>query len=192
MNIELLLTDADHKLSAFSTKLRDDLAIEPPASLKLATTIRSEIRSLPLEKIPTLTDDSPLCLRDRFDVMEKYLIWLKQCNSENKYGHLLAHNYFCFVYLGENLFKVLRKELPPDSVARKCCQALSDNPVRAFRNALAHGNWRITLDQSGIDFWAKKGADPSESMSRWWFSQSDLDFLGLLAIATALATVGSL
>jgi hypothetical protein len=69
--------------------------------------------------------------------------------------------YICFVYLGEACFGVLRKELPSVSVTRKCCKFLSENPVRALRNAIAHSNWQYLPDFSGLEFWAKKGSDPT-------------------------------
>ena len=149
-----LLAIIDARLSEFSTKLRDDLAIEPPSSLKLATTIYDEIRTLPVELLPTLAGESPLSLKDRYDeLMSTLKWWSTQCTEQtNMYAICRILNYFCFVYLSESCFKVLREKLPPDSITRKCCKYLTDNPVRAFRNAVAHANWRPTLDESAIDF----------------------------------------
>jgi hypothetical protein len=193
MGLASLISDLDNKLRAFSTRLHDDLGIEPQASTQLASTILSDVRNLPLDKIPTLIGDCPISLKDRFDSLNTLLIWMERGKDEKfTYGGILALNYMCFIYLGDGCFKILRKELPSDSVARKCCQALTDNPVRAFRNALAHGNWRISLDSSGIDFWAKKGSDPTEPMSRWRFSEMDLHFWQYLSIATAVATMAAL
>jgi hypothetical protein len=131
-------------------------------------------------------------LKDRYDAMTAYVDWQQRTTSPNTNGQIIGLNYICFVYLSENSFKTLRKELPAGSIAQKCCKALTDNPVRAFRNALAHGNWRVSFDASGIDFWAKKGADPSETMSRWRFSQDDLHFWQYLSIGTAVAVMAAL
>jgi hypothetical protein len=184
------INDFDNMLSAFSTKLRDDLGIEPPASLKLASYIRDEIRSLPLNSLPTLSGDSPLALKDRWEMLNLLVNWLiGSRNDPNTYGQILSLNYIAFVYLGDTTFKVLRKELTKDTVCRKCCVYLTDNPVRAFRNAIAHGNWRFAPDGSAIDFWARKGDNPGEDMVRWRLTRTDLRFCQSLALATAYATM---
>jgi hypothetical protein len=185
-----LISQLDDRLGEFSTKLRDDLAIEPPSSLKLATTIYNEIRALPIDKLPTLAGESPLSLKDRHEQLMAVLEWWRNFPADrNNCGLYMTLNYFCFVYLSESCFKILRKELPPGSIARKCCEYLTDNPVRAFRNAVAHGNWRATLDGSAIDFWARKGSQPDEAMSRFRFTVNDLNFCYCLSIATAHAAM---
>ena len=100
-------------------------------------------------------------------------------------AQVVYQNYICFVYLGESCFNVLKKELPSGSTARKCCRFLTDNPVRAFRNAVAHANWRYLPDYSGLEFWARKGAEPNEPMARFEVSERDLEFWQALARATA-------
>jgi hypothetical protein len=107
-------------------------------------------------------------------------------------AQVVYQNYICFVYLGESCFNVLKKELPPDSTARKCCRFLTDNPVRAFRNAVAHANWRYLSDFSGLEFWARKGADATDPMVRFEVSQQDLGFWQSLARCTGYAAFLSL
>ena len=68
----------------------------------------------------------------------------------------------------------------------------SDNPVRAFRNAIAHANWKYLSDYSGLEYWARKSSDPSEPLSRFEVSQSDLSFWQALARCTAYANFLSL
>ena len=185
-----LLTVLDEKLSSFSTRLRDDLGITPPDSNALASAIRSELYAADIASLPTLASDSPLALRDRFHELHRLLSWMDQSHgSQDQYGQFVALNYFCFVYLGQACFTVLRKELPSQSISRKCCTFLTDNPVRAFRNALAHGNWRFLLDGSAVDFWARKGSDPAEPVTRFRFTWEDLHFSQYLAIATAHAVM---
>ncbi len=75
-------------------------------------------------------------------------------------AQVIVQNYICFVYLGEACFQVLRREAPTGSTVKRCCRFLTDNPVRAFRNAVAHGNWKYTPEFSGLEFWARKGGDP--------------------------------
>ena len=196
MSVDGNLSALDNWMSAFSTKLRDDLGIGQPESLKLAISIRGEIRALPLDSVPTLSEDSgdcPLALKDRWEMLNDYLEWLfANMDQPNPFGQIVSFNYVAFVYLGDSCFKVLRKHMPKDSVTCKCCVLLTDNPVRAFRNALAHGNWRIATDKSGIDFWAKKGSEKDEPMVRWRFTQNDLSSCQQLAIATAYASMAAL
>lgn len=189
----MLFEELDHKLSAYSPKLRDDLGIDPPASLRLASAIRDEIRALPVHLLPTLAGDSPLALKDRWEMLNLLIGWLDSNHDyPDAFGQIVTVNYIAFVYFGDTCFKVLRKELPKGTIAQKCCVYLTDNPVRAFRNAIAHGNWRFCLDRSGIDFWARKGADPEEEVVRWRFVQNDLSFSQYLAIATAFSTMATL
>jgi hypothetical protein len=107
-------------------------------------------------------------------------------------AQVVYQNYICFVYLGESCFNVLKKELPSSSTAKKCCKFLTDNPVRAFRNAVAHANWRYLPDFSGLEFWAQKGAEPNEPMVHFEVSQNDLGFWQAVARATAYAAFLSL
>lgn len=91
-------------------------------------------------------------------------------------AQVITQNYICFVYLGDACFKSLVKATGVGSVTRKCCQFLVDNPVRAFRNALAHANWTYRGDYSGLVFWARKGSDPDEALTRFEVDQNDLNF----------------
>jgi hypothetical protein len=71
--------------------------------------------------------------------------------------------------------------MPSTSTTRRCCRFLTDNPIRAFRNALAHANWRYKDDFSGLHFWARKGSDPNEPLSEFEVSQLELGFWQALA-----------
>lgn len=48
--------------------------------------------------------------------------------------------------------------------------------MRAFRNAVAHANWHYLPDFSGLEFWTRNGAEPTEPMARFEVSQNHLDF----------------
>ena len=89
--------------------------------------------------------------------------------------------------LGEALFKILAKSAPRDSLTRKCARFLTDNPVRAFRNAVAHGNWRYREDFAGLIFWARKGSDPTEELQQFEVLQHELDFWQTCARGVAYA-----
>jgi hypothetical protein len=107
-------------------------------------------------------------------------------------AQVIVQNYICFVYLGDSCFTVLKKHSPEGSATKKCCSFLTDNPVRAFRNSMAHGNWGYTDDGQGLEFWARKGSGPAEPLVRWELSQLNLNFWKDLACCTAYAAFTSL
>ena len=107
-------------------------------------------------------------------------------------AQVIVQNYVCFVYLGEACFKNLKKYLEPGSVAKKCCNFLVNNPVRAFRNAIAHSNWKYNDDFSGIIFYARKGHQAAEPMTEWKLSDKDLAFWQSLARCTAYTALSCL
>jgi hypothetical protein len=63
-----------------------------------------------------------------------------------------------------------------------------DNPIRAFRNAIAHGNWKYLSDFSGIEFWSQKGSDINEPYVKFEVLQEDLNFWQALARCTAYSS----
>jgi hypothetical protein len=187
----------DRQMQAWSTRLRDDLKIGPPESNQLATTIAKEVASLSEEAKQRVRDASEIPLATRIDELIGFQGFMDHVGELGASAvvvraQVVYQNYICFVYLGESCFNVLKKELPSGSTARKCCRFLTDNPVRAFRNAVAHANWRYLPDFSGLEFWARKGAEPSEPMARFDVSQRDLGFWQALARATAYAAFLSL
>jgi hypothetical protein len=107
-------------------------------------------------------------------------------------AQVITELYICFVYLGEACFGVVRKEPPAGSATKKCCKFLTENPVRALRNAVAHSNWNYLPDFSGLEFWAKKGGDLNEQPSKFVVLQDDLAYWQALARCTAYASYLSL
>jgi hypothetical protein len=107
-------------------------------------------------------------------------------------AQVIVQNYLCFVYLGEACFRALLKTSKPGSVTRRCCKYLTDNPVRAFRNAIAHSNWTYTPDFGGLVFWARKGSDDTEPPSRFEIEQRELDFWQTLSRGVAYASYTTL
>lgn len=100
-------------------------------------------------------------------------------------AQVITQNYVCFVYLREPLFKVLKETMPPQSVTNCCAEFLTENPVRAFRNALAHANWRYLSDPSGLEFWAWTGRGRAKVTTRFEVRQDELGFWQALARAVA-------
>ena len=107
-------------------------------------------------------------------------------------AQVIVQNYVCFVYLDEACFRALRKTSKPGSVTRRCCEYLTDNPIRAFRNAIAHSNWTYTPDFRGLVYWARKGSDPYEALFRFEVAQRELDFWQALSRGVAYAAYTSI
>ena len=104
-------------------------------------------------------------------------------------SQVIVQNYVAFVYLKDNCFDVTKKVMPSGTLTRRICQFLLNNPVRAFRNAIAHGNWQYTNDFSGIKYYAYKGESKLnvalQEMSEFSVGNSELGFWQALSRATA-------
>src|SRR5258708_11360725 len=132
----------DRQMQQWSTRLRDDLTIGPPESNRLATTIAKEVAALPDEVKQRVRDASQITLPIRIEELVAFQGWMDLIQASEPHpvivrAQVVYQNYTCFVYLGDSCFKVLKRELPTGSTSKKCCSFLTDNPVRAFRNAVA-------------------------------------------------------
>jgi hypothetical protein len=132
----------DKQMQQWSRRLRDDLRIGPPESNQLATTITKEVDALPDDAIQRVKKASQIPLKIRIEELVAFQGWMDFVRATSEphpvavRAQVVYQNYICFVYLGESCFNVLKKELPSGSTAKKCCKFLTDNPVRAFRNAV--------------------------------------------------------
>jgi hypothetical protein len=209
----------DKQMQQWSTRLPDDLRIGPPESNQVATTIAREVAGLPDEAKQRVKDASQIPLAIRIEELKAFQGFMDLLRGSGPHpvvtrAQVAYQNYICFVYLGESCFNVLKKELPSGSAGKKCCRFLWDNPVRAFRNAVAHSNWRYLPDFSGLEYWARKGSDaktvracprcnqefetplkepePIGPMVRFEVLQQDLSFWQALARCTGYASFLSL
>jgi hypothetical protein len=187
----------DNQMIRWRTKLRDDIGISYQISKNLATTVASEISALSGESKQRIIESSPIHIQRRLDELVAFQRWMDYAHTvqNNPYvtrAQVITEIYVCFVYLGESWFKMIRQEMDSQSITHKCCKFLTDNPIRAFRNAIAHANWQYNSDFSRIEFWARKGQDENEPMSRFNVSQRDLDFWQYLARCVAYASFSKL
>lgn len=181
----------------YDDQLVANVGLKREETSKLATLIASEVRFLDPAIRRLVVDASPVRLGDRLDELRAFQAWndlvLKRpSNPAVVRAQVVVQNYVCFVYLGEACFRVLRSQSGPGSVTRRCCKYLTDNPVRAFRNAIAHSNWTYRDDFSGLVYWAKKGSEPDEAPTRFEVSQSELNFWQSLSRCVAYAAYTTL
>ncbi len=181
----LIWTKLDIQMRTFSPYLRDDLQINPPQSNTVATTISEEIRSLDNQMVQEICEIDSVGIQSRLDELIAFQAWMDFAHYSPKpeivRAQVITQNYVSFVYLGESVFKALRSKMASSTVTKKCCKFLSDNPIRAFRNAIAHANWKYKDDFSGIIFWARKGDQKDEPLAKWEVNQDDLGFWQALA-----------
>ena len=172
----------DAQLARFGKELRVHVGLESDVIAKGATTVAAELRFLPVDAKSLILQASPVGIGDRLSELKAFQAFMdltpirRTSPAAVVRAQVLYPNYICFVYLGEAPFKVLSREAPPSSVTRKCARFLTNNPVRAFRNAAARGNWRYGDDFTGLVFWSRKGSDPSEDLHRFEVGQHELNF----------------
>ncbi len=184
-------THLDQQLRQWSSRLRDDLQVSPKASNELATTVHQEVRALPREARERVATTERVSVAARIEELQGFQMWMDLAPSLRSpaavRAQVITQNYICFVYLSESCFKTLAKEVDSNTATRRVCRFLCDNPVRAFRNAIAHGNWNYGPGFDRIVYWARKGADPSEDLHRFEVEQSELNFWQALARSVGYA-----
>jgi hypothetical protein len=187
----------DTQMQFFSARLTSEVKLASEITAKLATTIASDVRFLSLEQKAKISAASPVPLSDRLDELQAFQGWMEEAGTmrNNPYvtrAQVLSQSYICFVYLPESCFRILAQVCPSGSAAKKCALFLSNNPVRAFRNAFAHANWTYRSDFKALVYWARKGGDPNERLERFEVEQDDLSFWQALSRCVAYAAYSNL
>jgi len=171
----------DMQMKAFSAQLTSAIKLTPEMAEKLATNIAADIRFLSPEQKDEIIASSPIKPSERIVELKAFQGWMDIAHTikSNPYvtrAQVITQNYICFIYLRESCFRILAKVCPSGSAAKKCAQFLCNNPVRAFRNAIAHANWMYREDFEAIIYWARKGSDPNEPVKKFEVEQNDLAF----------------
>jgi hypothetical protein len=188
----------DEQLAKWSDRLTSAVKITASESRKLATNIALEVRFLPQDAKASIIGASPISLSDRVNELIAFQGWMDIVRrSPSKSSHVvraqvITQNYICFVYLPESCFRALSKAAPTGSVTRRCAQFLSDNPIRAFRNAIAHANWTYRDDFGALIYWARKGSGVDEVMEKFEVPQDELSFWQALSRCVAYAAFSNL
>lgn len=187
----------DEEMQPFSARLTGEVKLTSGMAANLATTIAADVRFLSQEQKSEIRSKSPVPLEDRLSELQAFQGWMDQARTvqNNPFvtrAQVLSQSYICFVYLPEACFRVLAEVCSDGSAAKKCARFLSDNPVRAFRNAIAHANWTYRKDFGAIVYWARKGSDPAEPPKRFEVEQKDLSFWQALSRCVAYAAYSNL
>lgn len=187
----------DSQMNHWSSRLVAEVKLSPDAVVCLATTIASDVRFLHVEEKEKIKQATPVQFELRLEELRAFQAFMDQAslmrdNPGVTRAQVIVQNYICFVYLPESCFRVLAKVAQSGSAARKCATFLCNNPIRALRNAIAHGNWTYRDDYRGIVYWARKGGDKDEPVVQWVVDQKSLDFWQQLARCVAYAALSNL
>lgn len=184
-------------MQRFASRIEREVKVSRETSSKLATMIAAEVRFLSPEQKAEIKSASPIAVEDRLEELSAFQGWMDQAgnvpdNPSVVRAQVLTQNYVCFVYLPESCFRQLARVCLPGSVARRCAKFLCDNPVRAFRNAMAHANWTYRSDFGALVYWARLGNDPNEPLRRFEVEQEELEFWQALSRCVAYAAYSNL
>ncbi len=188
----------DSQLKHFENRLRNDVKVEEKHITSICSTIYQELSQLPYDDLVKIRNSSPVNLEIRIEELKAFNMMMNRMTKtelkrfpEMVRAQVIVQNYISFVYLKDNCFEVTKKVIPTGTLTKRICKFLLNNPVRAFRNSIAHGNWQYSDDFSGLKYFAHKGEIKEEAevqeMSEFFVSNEELGFWQGLSRATAYA-----
>ncbi len=176
------MTNFDNQLYQFKNRLIKEVKISEQNVDRVASIISDEIRKNKSTLLSKMEEVTPIKIKTRIEELSSFQEMMDTLNNmtprpEIVRSQVITQNYICFVYLKDTLFDVLKQNAENGSTLKKCTKFLLNNPVRAFRNSIAHGNWKYKDDFSGLEFWAYKGSPTDdEQMTKFQVSQDELNF----------------
>jgi hypothetical protein len=190
------MKNLDKQLYQFKERLICDIGVEEKYLSVICTTIYAELSNLNNDELLKIELVSPVTIEKRIEELKAFNMMMDRVNYSDlkKYpeiirSQVIVQNYISFVYLKDNCFDVTKNVISSGTLTRRICKFLLDNPVRAFRNSIAHGNWQYTFNPSGIIYFAHKGDikqnEKSEVMIEFIVFQDELNFWQALSRATA-------
>ena len=184
------MTNFDNQLYQFKNKLIEEVKILEQNVDRVASMISEEIKGKKSILISKIQEATPVKIKTRLEELSSFQKMMDTLNNEVPRpaivrSQVITQNYICFVYLKDTLFEVLKQNAENGSTLKKCTKYLLDNPIRAFRNSIAHGNWKYKEDFSGLEFWARKGSGTDEPMTKFIVSQDELNFWQTLSRSVA-------
>ncbi|HMP03769.1 MAG TPA: hypothetical protein PKC45_14825 [Gemmatales bacterium] len=188
------LTVLDNQMRPYAPSVVGDIELSYDAANSLATTISREISTANNKDdlLESLRASSALTVKRRLFFFEDLQIWNAKieptlhCPTEHEFPpervETAFHEmlsviqlYVSFVFVGDGLFECLAKEGPPDSCVQKCASYIRKNPIRALRNAVAHGNWHLTHTGT-VKYWARRGPKANEALTQFEATADRMNF----------------
>lgn len=167
-------------MANWAIRSSSDVGLKEECISKLATVLASEVRFLRANTKAEVAAASPVPIGQKLEELSAFQLWMDKVRGTRHppttRAQFLAGNYICFIYMPESFFKAPAKAAAAQSALKRCATFLTDGRVRSFRNAIAHANWRYREDFGALIYWARKGADPSESLSEFEVGNEELQF----------------
>jgi len=185
----------DRQLYPWETKLHNDVGLTTLQDHTVASTISNEISMLDTAARDRLRYSLHIPLESRLEEIIAFQKWMDFSQKIKKpeiiRAQVITQNYICFVYLKESWFEELYQVMTPKTVTRLCCAFLLLEPIRRFRNAFAHGNWKYLHDFSGLEIWAR-ARNSGKYELRSEVSELDLNFWQMLSRCITYASMQTL
>lgn len=184
----------DDQIVRFRERLINDLGIDPSCCSRFASTLATDVSLLPISAQKSLSaEDGPIRLSERFDEIIAFQSFMEFAHDFRTAPQIvrtqvIVQNYVCFVYLGDALFKKLKDAASPNSSLYLCSSFLTSDPIKAFRNALAHASWRYAPDFQSLQFWDLLRKKKEEQGMRS-VQNDELAFWQMLARVTAYVVI---
>jgi len=184
------MNEFDKQLAKYKNELISLVKIPEEYCDNLASQIQKEVQNNIVELKNAMVIASPIEIQNRLDELVSFQSMMDIFNQMKPKPQIvrtqiIVQNYVSFVYLKDTLFEVVRKNSQPNTVLKKVSKFLVNNPVRAFRNSIAHGNWEYKSDFSGLIYYAHKDSKPNEPMTKYEVTQNELGFWQMIARAFA-------
>jgi hypothetical protein len=169
----------DEQLFKHKDQLIINVKVDEKYVTNICTTIKKELTQLNNDVLLKIENASPVPLELRIEELSAFNNMMDRMNftelknsREMVRTQVVVQNYFSFVYLQDNCFEVTKKNIPKGTLTLKICNFLLRNPVRAFRNSIAHGNWQYDFNPPGIKYFAHKGEKKIRVHGNWQFDFS--------------------
>ena len=186
----------DQIIGQFKDKLERDFPNHKKYINEISTKIKKDLSYLGKEDILKIQNHSPVNLSDRIQELGRFdkLMHTVNKHSKNITGNQMAciityRNYMMFVYLKDNCFEITKSLVKDGSLTKKICKKLTSEKIRSFRNAIAHGNFRLA-DRETIEFHASKSSKIANTMTKFIVTNDELQYWQELARITAYTIYG--
>lgn len=170
------------------------LNIDKKYHSKIATYIDEELSKLDKSDIYKIKEFSPVDLNERiqelgrFDELVHKVLNNKDKISGNEMTCFITYrSYMLFVYIKDNCFEKTKAITHNGTITKKICTYLTENPVRAYRNAIAHGNFFYSPKDQEIIYYNR---NPANQITEYKLKMKEWNFWQELARGTAYTIYG--
>lgn len=179
-------TNIDSQVANYKDYLINNVRLSESQSIQVGTLVEKELENLSKTVIEQLVADNPVPIQARHDELFRFQLMMDFINeslaSEKNLSpgligaQIVVQNYISFVYMQDNLFKILNKSIDSSSLVSKITEFLLTDKIRHFRNAISHGTWCYAEDYKGIKYWDWKDRKPNNGYDEYFVEHDELGF----------------